>query len=326
MRDERLDFTDLRSSIHQESFAEHVRDGLSRQQKQLSSKYLYDGRGSELFEQITRQPEYYPYRAEREILNTRTREIVSQFDENGALIELGSGNADKTEILIREGCRTRNKVHFVPVDISGDFLQSSSKELSRRYDNLSISAIAATYEASLTELPETDGRRLILFLGGSIGNYRTDRARTLMGQIAECMTDQDRLMVGIDLVKDPDLIERAYNDEAGVTAAFNKNILRRMNRELDASFDPETFRHDAPYIEEKERIEMHLVSTCDQEVPLPAIDKRVHFDRGESIHTESSHKFTPESFQRVYEHTDLRMKKILYDDSERFAEVILGAE
>jgi L-histidine N-alpha-methyltransferase len=326
MTNDRFDFTDLRSSIEQESFSDHVRDGLLRDQKQLSPRFLYDERGSELFEQITHLPEYYPYDAERNILETRPEDIVSHFGEDGALIELGSGNADKTETLIREASRTRDQVHFVPVDISGDFLRASSKELLQKYENLTISAIAGTYEASLSEMPETQGSRLILFLGGSIGNYQPERARTLMRQIAERMTSGDRLMVGIDLLKDPDVIERAYNDEAGVTATFNKNILRRMNQELNASFDLDTFRHHAPFVDEKKRIEMRLVSIREQTVSIPAIDEYVHFEDGEYIHTESSHKFNPESFQDVYDHTGLRMEEILYDDSEQFAEVILGLD
>ncbi len=322
--DDRFEFIDLRSSIEQQSFAEHVKSGLTAQQKWLSPRFFYDERGSKLFERITELPEYYPYNAEREILTTYAENIVSSVNAEGVLIELGSGSSEKTEILLDELLQGGNHVHYVPVDISGDFLRTASERLIERYDGLEISAIAGTYELALKHLPDHTAPRLFLLLGGNIGNYDPEEARVLIEKISNQMDDRDRLMVGIDLLKDPEVIERAYNDSQGVTAAFNKNILRRINRELDGEFDPDTFRHHAPFVEKNHRVEMHLVSTRPQEVPVHDLEATFEFNEGESIHTENSYKYNTDTFQHIYDGTSLEVEAFLRDEQERFAEVILN--
>ena len=226
--------------------AHEVRTGLTAKPKELAPKYFYDERGSQLFEQITELPEYYPTRAEREILSTRCAEILAAAGSPRTLIELGSGSAAKTRHLLSAmedaGCLEL----FVPVDISEEITHETAASLVEEYPGLSISGLVCDFEQDLELIPEAEGGRLIAFLGGTIGNLYPDARRDFLARIAALLGPEDRLLLGTDLVKDTARLEAAYNDSAGVTAEFNKNVLSVLNRELGADFDPDAVRSPRP--------------------------------------------------------------------------------
>jgi len=307
-----------------QSFQEAVKEGFSADQKWMDPRFLYDRRGSELFEEITRQPEYYPYRAEREILETNAEEITSSLGSDGALVEFGSGNAEKTRILLRAVLRRTGEGQFVPIDISADFLEEAARDLLNTFDGLRVTPVAGTYRSALEHLPERTDNRLFLFLGGSIGNFEPEEARDLLSAIQRVMAPGDRLLLGFDRLKEPEVIEAAYNDREGVTAAFNKNLLRRINRELGGSFDLDQFRHNAPFVPKKSRIEMRLVSRTDQQVPVEALDRVFSFDAGEIIHTENSYKFEIEDMVKLCEEAGLRRDDLWQDKERRFCAIRLA--
>ena len=262
-----------------------VLHGLTRTPKELPPKWFYDARGSELFEEITRLPEYYPTRAEREILIARAAEIAAA---SGArtLVELGSGSSEKTRHLLDAlpGLHT-----YVPVDVSESALTGAAKALLEERPSLNIHALIADFTRGLA-LPGTPGPRLVAFLGGTIGNLLPDERAAFLRSVRSLMNPGDSLLLGTDLVKDEEVLVRAYDDAAGVTAAFNKNVLAVVNRELGADFDPGAFDHVALWDAENEWIEMRLRSRTAQTVKLPALDLAVDFAAGEELRTEVSAK------------------------------------
>lgn len=272
--------------------------GLSRPQKTLSSKYFYDNRGSELFEEITKLEEYYPTRVEMKILKHHMPQIKRRVGPRAALLELGSGSSKKTRMLLDN---LPQPAAYIPIDISKDFLASIAKNLESEYPNLLIKPLAADYTSSFS-LPQLDVpfNRLVAFYPGStIGNFRPSEAGVFLHQIADIIGSSGGLLIGVDLKKDKQILENAYNDSKGITAAFNKNILRRLNRELGANFTLEAFRHQAIYNENEGRIEMHLVSLESQQVQVG--NEVFNFQQGESIHTENSYKYTVGEFQTLVE-------------------------
>lgn len=300
-----------------------VASGLSGSQKSLPCRLFYDPIGSQLFERICALPEYYLTRTEHRILENHAAEIVAAAGDDVALIEFGSGSSCKTRLLIEALLAWQRHLHYVPIDISREFLRESALALQSDYEGLAITAIAAEYDDSLAALPEHHGPRLFLFLGSNIGNFTREEAAGFLERIARRMQPQDRLLVGIDLMKDVRLIEAAYNDSLGVTAAFNKNILARINREMDADFDLDQFEHHAPFVEREARIEMRLVSRRRQTVRLPAEGLQVHFEAGESIHTENSHKYTLGGFGALCAAVGLDIQQTWQDERAWFAEVLL---
>ncbi|MET8837945.1 L-histidine N(alpha)-methyltransferase [Micromonospora sp. NPDC004540] len=273
---------------------EDVRVGLSATPKWLPPKWFYDARGSELFEEITRLPEYYPTRAERAVLAAHADDIA-ELTGAKTLIELGSGSSEKTRLLLDAFTRHGDLGTFVPLDVSVSALRGSTAQIAAAYPGLRVRGIVGDFTRHLDRLP-TGGRRLVLFLGGTIGNLLPlDRAEFLTATRA-ALEPGDWLLVGTDLVKDPAVIVPAYDDAAGVTAEFNRNVLRVINRELGADFDPEAFRHVAVWDPEHEWIEMRL--RAERPVRVRVLDLDVEFAAGEDLRTEVSAKFRPEGIAR----------------------------
>lgn len=276
------------------SLREDVRAGLTATPKWLPPKWFYDARGSALFEEITRLPEYYPTRAERAVLAAHADDIA-ELTGAKTLIELGSGSSEKTRLLLDAFTRHGDLGTFVPLDVSVSALRQSTEQIAAAYPGLRVRGIVGDFTRHLDRLP-TGGRRLVLFLGGTIGNLLpAERAEflTAMRAALEC---GDWLLIGTDLVKDPSVIVPAYDDAAGVTAEFNRNVLRVINRELGADFDPEAFRHVAVWDPEHEWIEMRL--RAERPARVHVLDLEVGFAAGEELRTEVSAKFRPEGIAR----------------------------
>jgi L-histidine N-alpha-methyltransferase len=294
-----------------------VRAGLFHAPRELSPKYFYDERGSELFEEITRLPEYYLTRAEREILTARASEIVDVVQPR-TLVELGAGSAEKTRLLLTAMTERRDDIVYVPVDVSEDFLELTARALESEYDSLRVIPVAADITASL-DLPETlAGPVLFAFLGSTIGNFPVAVAIALLRRVRARMKPRDRLLLGTDLRKDPSILNSAYNDAQGVTAEFNRNVLRVLNSELGADFAPERFAHRAFYDEREHRVEMHLEAIGDQAVHIPGLPTLVLRD-GDDIRTELSHKYDRAAVDRLLGAAGLRVARWYTDTGRRFA-------
>ncbi|WP_282203454.1 L-histidine N(alpha)-methyltransferase [Kitasatospora fiedleri] len=293
-----------------------VREGLGGRPKRLPPKWFYDARGSELFEEITRLPEYYPTRAEREILAARA-DTIAATTRARTLVELGSGSSEKTRLLL-DALRTAGTLErYVPVDVSESALESAAKALIAEYPGLDVSAVLSDFTRSLG-LPDGGGPRLVVFLGGTLGNLLpAERHDFLTGLRAQLMPG-DWLLLGTDLVKEPTVLVAAYDDAAGVTAAFNRNLLSVLNRELDADFDPGQFEHVALWDAEHEWIEMRLRSLRDQTVKVADLGLPVHFEAGEELHTEVSAKFRRERVERELFASGLRLTDWWTDEEGRF--------
>lgn len=283
---------DLQCDPEVADFAADVISGLTASPKRLSPKYFYDSRGSELFERITEQPEYYPTRCELEILRNHAADIAALVPEGAALIEFGSGSSMKTRLVLDAA---RQLAAYVPVEISGDFLQEQAEVLRAEYPRLSILPVAADFTAPFSLPAELQAMpRVGFFPGSTIGNFDPHDAAAFLRHAGRILGAGAVLIIGVDLVKDPVVMQRAYNDEKGVTAAFNRNVLGRINRELGGDFDVDGFEHHAFFNRERSRIEMHLASRSGQHATV--CGEQVDFRAGETIHTESSYKYSIESF------------------------------
>jgi L-histidine Nalpha-methyltransferase len=268
-----------------------VLDGLRSTPKSLPPKWFYDSVGSELFDQITRLPEYYPTRAEAEILRARSVDIASA-SEADTLVELGSGTSEKTRMLL-DALHDRGALHrFIPFDVDASILSTAAAAIQREYAGIEIKAVCGDFEEHLTEIP-AGGRRLFAFLGSTIGNLTPGPRAEFLATLSEMMQPGDSLLLGTDLVKDTGRLVSAYDDAAGVTAAFNRNVLAVINRELDADFDVEAYRHVARWNAGEERIEMWLRADRQQRVRVGALELTVDFADGEEMLTEVSCKFHP---------------------------------
>jgi len=272
------------------TMAEEVRSGLSSEPKVLSPKYFYDERGSQLFERITELPEYYPTRAEREILASRSGEIVEAAGGPGTLVELGSGSASKTRHLLDAMQEAGCLATYVPVDISEEITRETAESLVGEYPGLAIEGLVCDFEHDLERVPSGERGRLIAFLGGTIGNLYPGPRREFLARIAALLNPEDRLLLGTDLVKEPARLVAAYDDAAGVTAEFNKNLLHVLNRELGADFDPSRFEHVARYDGTEARMDIRLRSLSDQTVIVGDLDMAVTFAASEELRTELSCK------------------------------------
>ena len=299
--------------------AHEVRTGLTTRPKELAPKYFYDERGSQLFERITELPEYYPTRAEREILSGRSGDIHTAAGRPRTLVELGSGSAAKTRHLLsameEAGCLEL----FIPVDISEEITHETAASLVDEYPELSVSGLVCDFEQDLELIPEVDGGRLIAFLGGTIGNLYPDPRGEFLSRIAAMLGPEDSLLLGTDLVKDTARLEAAYNDPAGVTAEFNKNVLAVLNRELGADFDLAAFEHVARFDEEEAWMDIGLRSTVDQTVRVDGLDLTVRFAAGERMRTEISAKFTRERLEQIYGDAGLELSGWFTDPAGDYA-------
>ncbi len=302
------------------ALAEDVLDGLTRPSKELSPKYFYDERGSRLFEAITELPEYYPTRAERSILEARAREIVAATGA-GELVELGSGTATKTRVLLDAMRDAGTLRRYVPFDVDPVMVAESAQALGEAYPGLAVEGIAGDFDHDLPRIPEplAGVPRIVAFLGGTIGNLEPGSRRGFLRALAGLLRAEDRLLVGTDLVKDVDVLEAAYNDAAGVTAEFNRNVLHVLNRELGADFDPALFDHVAFYDPRHEWIEMRLRANRDCRVRIAALDLEIAFTRGEEMRTELSAKFTRERLESDLAAAGLELAVWMTDPEGRFA-------
>ena len=306
--------------------AEDVRRGLSTQPKRFLPKYFYDQLGSQLFEAICLLPEYYLTRAENEILDRYADDIVAAVAGDITLIEMGSGSASKTRLLIEALLRKQAELLFIPVDISASALDSSSRILLQSYPQLRIEAFAADYFAGLAELEkEQRGRTLALFLGSNISNFDPDEALKFLRALRQVLRAGDALLLGADLKKDKSVLEAAYNDALGVTAAFNLNVLARINRELGGTFDLRAFQHRAFYNEAVGRVEIYIESTREQTVAISQLEMEVQFHEGEQIHTENSYKYDLNDIARLAAATGFIHGRTWLDAQERFSSNLLLA-
>jgi L-histidine Nalpha-methyltransferase len=313
------------------TLAEDVLDGLTRPAKELAPKYFYDTRGSELFDRITELPEYYPTRAERAILEAEADAIVAaerSGDERAArgsgaaeLVELGSGTAAKTRVLLDAMARAGTLRRYVPFDVDEQLVRDVADALTAEYPGLDVHGVAGDFERHLDEIPpaQPGSPRIVAFLGGTIGNFPPGSRRRFLRTLAERLDDDGFLLLGTDLVKDPRVLEAAYDDSAGVTAEFNRNVLLVLNRELGADFDPALFDHVAFYDPAHQWIEMRLRARRAHTVHIPAIELDVEFARGEELRTEISAKFTPERVAADLTAAGLELRTWLTDPQERFA-------
>ena len=293
--------------------------GLQRTPKTLPSKWFYDTEGSRLFEEITQLPEYYPSRTETLILRAQADKLAKSIPEAGALVELGSGASVKTRLLLDAAPHVKR---YVPVDVAEGFLRDASSRLAREYSGLSVQPIVADFTSSV-ELPSdlSDVPKTVLFPGSTIGNLAQEQAVALLSSV-RAWDGIHRFILGADLVKSPDILVPAYDDTAGVTAAFNLNLLRRLNREIGASFDLATFGHEARWNAAKSRIEMHLRSEEDQSVCIA--DAKIHFKAGETIHTENSRKYTEARLHELAKASGWTIEAFYTDAEAWFAVIVLS--
>ncbi|MBZ4017042.1 L-histidine N(alpha)-methyltransferase [Streptomyces purpurogeneiscleroticus] len=291
-----------------------VAQGLTSSPKTLPPKWFYDARGSDLFEDITALPEYYPTRAEREILLARAGQIATATGAR-TLVELGSGSSEKTRHLLD----TLTRLHtYVPVDVSESALAAAGEALLTEHPGLTVHALVADFQGGL-ELPDTPGPRLLAFLGGTIGNLLPAERAGFLHSVRDLLEPGDALLLGTDLVKDEGTLLAAYDDSKGVTAEFNKNVLAVINRELAADFDPAQFAHRAVWDPEREWIEMRLRSLKEQTVKIPALDLAVHFAAGEEVRTEVSAKFRKEGVRAELDAAGMELRDWWTDGTARFA-------
>ena len=299
-----------------DSLADDVRDGLTRRLKELPPKYFYDEHGSVLFDQITSLPEYYPTRCEREILNRHAPAIVER-SEAEELVELGSGTASKTRALLYAMAGQGSLKRYVPFDVDESVLRSCALELTELYPGLRVHGVVGDFGRDLARIPDGH-RRLFAFLGGTIGNLYPDQRARFLALLRETMGPHDRLVIGTDLVKDRAVLEAAYNDSEGLTAEFNRNVLRVINHALEADFDPEAFEHVAFFDEANSWIEMRLRANGAQQVQIDGADLEVTFADGEEMRTEISAKFTREAVENELTEAGLRLDEFFNDGSALF--------
>lgn len=308
--------TRLAHSAPKSEMLDEVRSGLARAQKELPPKYFYDLAGSLLFEEITRLPEYYLTRVERELLVQHTPALMSSTGVR-TLVELGAGSASKTRILLDGMVHSSAGGSYVPIDVSETFLSETASALRAAYPRLRIAPVIADMSRDI-QLPPHDGPVLFALLGSTIGNFDEIHARLLLRRIRELMKPEDRLLLGADLQKDAGRLNAAYNDAAGVTARFNLNMLQVLNRELGADFDIPAFAHRAFYDEQLHRIEMHLVSSVDQVVTIPGIGA-IALRRGESIRTEISCKYDLAGIEALFSAAGMMLEEWHTDERQQFA-------
>ncbi|MCA1633967.1 MAG: L-histidine N(alpha)-methyltransferase [Acidobacteria bacterium] len=329
---DRLRVRNLLGAQAGESLAVDVRRGLTAEPKRLFPKYFYDALGSQLFDAICLLPEYYLTRAENEIFASHAREIVEAAAAAGSkvtLFELGSGSATKTRLIVEALLERQSSLLYVPVDISTEALEQGSLALLQSFLPLRVEAFASDYNSAIPRLAEhfeEGSRAFVLFLGSNIGNFDPAGARDLLLSLRRVLRAGDALLVGADLKKEPAALDAAYDDPLGVTAAFNLNLLGRINRELGGDFDLRAFRHVGRYDEREGRVEMYVESRRAQTVRIAALDLEVNFAEGERVHTEYSHKYDLEELSGLAARTGFRLARTWFDEGRRFSSNLLVAE
>ena len=310
------------SSKSEKSFAEEIQHSLNQEQKFINPKFFYDKTGSILFEKICTLPEYYLTRTEIKILKKLKTELPEHIDKQFRLVELGSGSSTKTRLLLDIFDKLHDSVEYMPIDIS-EILKESSKNLQRDYDNLQITGIVDTYEKGLAFLQDYDEKpNLIAFLGSSFGNFCQDEGFEFLKKINSTMKQSDLFLIGLDLIKEKEILEKAYDDSQGITAKFNLNVLQRINQELEGNFDLEKFSHVAKYNDDENRIEMYLRSLEKQTVNISKANVSITFEKNELIHTEHSHKYSLSHIPKLFERTGFSINKIWKDENNHYALVL----
>jgi L-histidine Nalpha-methyltransferase len=318
IHNKRFQFHDMDAAVHRHTFARDVAFGLTAPQKWLPPKYFYDERGSQLYEQICALPEYYLYRAELEILSTYAAEIHAEIGHL-ALVEFGSGHARKTRHLLTAYEWAGQPFRYCPVDISREILLDTANRLLQEYTHIEIRAMHTDFagEPEVIQAFQLE-KKAVAFFGSSLGNFTPEESLEFLRRTAAILGPEDVFLLGIDLKKSPAILVPAYDDAQGVTAAFNLNVLHRINRELGGRFDPHRFEHLAFYNDEQGRIEMHLRSRQAQRVPIVNIEQVVSFDKDETIHTESSHKYTVDEVRDLGSQADLMLDRAWFDARHYF--------
>jgi L-histidine Nalpha-methyltransferase len=304
--------------VDERSLADDVLDGLTRPFKELPPKHFYDARGAALFDRICELPEYYQTRAERAILEEAAEELA-ELTSAVELVELGSGTAAKTRVLLDALHAAGTLQRYIPVDVTESMVRDCAEELTSEYPGLRVHGVIGDFERHLELVPPADGPRIVAFLGGTIGNFPPGSRRRFLRKIARMLGPEGFLLMGTDLVKDPRVLEAAYDDAEGVTAEFNRNVLRVLNRELQADFDPDDFEHVAMFDHEHEWIEMRLRARREHTTVVRDLDLPVHFDAGEELRTEISAKFTPERLEGDLAAAGLELVRWLTDPDALFA-------
>ncbi len=313
-----IPLTDCLSGELHRSMADEVREGLSMPQKSLPCKYFYDERGSRLFERICRLPEYYVTRAETGILEDGAAELMQGLYHLD-LVEIGSGANWKIKLLLEAAQENqRQTMRYVPVDVCKEELMDAARDLLERFPELSIHGVVGDFTCHMDRIPG-DRKRKFAFFGSTIGNFSEEERESFLSHVASSMTPDDSFLVGFDMVKPVEIMERAYNDSRGVTAAFNRNILQVINSELGADFDPSCFRHLAFYNHDEQRIEMHLEALRDMNVCIHDADFEVRFEKGETIHTEVCRKFTTEKIEEAVFKSGLKIDRWFEAKEEGFS-------
>jgi L-histidine N-alpha-methyltransferase len=298
--------------------AADVRAGLTRPFKELSPRYFYDERGSQLFEDITALPEYYPTRCERSILESESDAICEAANCPAALIELGSGSAAKTRVLLSAMCQAECLETYCPVDISEEITRATAQRIAEEYQDVKVRGLVCDFELDLERIPVA-GPRVIALLGGTIGNFEPQQRAGFLRRVRNLLGPEDRFLLGTDLVKDSATLEAAYNDERGVTAEFNKNVLSVLNRELRADFDLDAFEHVARWDPENLWVDIRLRSLTDQVVDVSALEMLVPFAAGEEMRTEISTKFARSGLEGIYAEAGLELTDWWTDPNELYA-------
>lgn len=323
--DQKLCYYKPTKSKIKQSFADEISDSLSQKSKFISPKFFYDKKGSKIFEQICTLPEYYLTRTEIEILESLKTKLPQFLKSDFRLVELGSGSAIKTRLLLDILSGLQTKVEYFPIDIS-EVLKESSEDLQKNYDNLSIVGIIDAYEEGLEFVKEYDNKQnLIVFLGSSFGNFSPGDGMLFLHKVYSTMKKNDLFLIGLDLVKEKNILEDAYNDSQGVTSDFNLNVLSRINSELGADFDLSKFAHRAIYNEEKQRVEMYLKSLEKQTVKIPKASVSVEFEKDELIHTEHSHKYSISQIEDMMQKAGFNLLKI-WTDSKKYYSLVLASK
>lgn len=307
-------------------FAKDVDTGLSADPKFLSSRYFYDAEGDRIFQQIMKMPEYYLTECEYEIFDRQKQDILEVIRPDGEkfdLVELGAGDGYKTKLLLEHFLKQNANFEYFPVDISGTVLEHLQADLKNRFPDLRVSNLNYEYFTALEKLNELDNSpKVILFLGSNIGNFTPERANAFFNKLNQVMNPGDQLLSGIDLKKDPRTILRAYNDDAGITKAFNLNLLKRINREMDANFNIDQFDHFPTYDPFTGECRSYLMSMVDQEVRIAALDKTYHFDHSEPIHMEISRKYSLKEIENLAHQCGFEVKKHFTDSKEYFVDTL----
>jgi L-histidine N-alpha-methyltransferase len=301
---------------------EDARSGLLNRPRHLPPKYFYDDLGSELFEQICATEDYYPTRTEDALLTLHGGDIIARTLPE-QIIELGSGSSRKTRRLFDACQASDHECNYTPIDVCEAALTQAVVELNEDYRWLDVTPMTGDYHAGLGNLPHGTGTSLYVFLGSTIGNFKPRQAKAFMQEVCDCMKPDDWFLLGVDMVKDNEVLTAAYNDSEGVTAQFNLNVLSVLNRELHADFDPALFTHEALFNEDMSRIEMYLRSLCEQDVHLGMLQETIHLQQGERILTELSHKFTPEKLGALLQGGGLELVR-QYQPENRFFSLVLA--